>query len=616
MGTRKKAFSYIRMSTDSQLKGDSRRRQLEYSKEIAFQRGYEFIDSLEDIGVSAYKGKNIKEGELGRFREILESGEIDATNTVLLVESLDRLSRENVLDAFEELNKFLRTGITIITTADNQEFTKKSLGSDIGKLYSAIGVMIRANEESLIKSRRLKSAWKSKRDNIKKRKLTAKAPLWLKLNKARTEFELREDRVDTVKKIFDLCIDEGMGTYTITRYLNENSDLYPRFSNKSQSEKPRTRPDWYMSYIRKILTNPSVYGFFQPHIKVDGKQVADGNPIEDYYPSIISKDRFLLAQSKLSQRRTSGAGRKGPTFANLFTTLVECGSCGSSVVFLNKGKPPKGGKYLKCRNAELKSNCSAPLWKYDQFENSFFEFISEIDWDEIFKKGDQESQRKMFLNESDVLSYSISEQSVKLETLTSRLSDPRATDAVLENLYRTITKIQTELENNKDRREEIRVHLAELDYQNQNQEDFVKEFRKIIKSNLGEGEKKALRRRVHNQINNVVDRILLHNDLGVFNPWEFRDFSPSNLLDELEKKDIKSDSELEDFFDSDYGRRILSDSLRSFRVVFKNGTEKTVSPDTKTAYMSVSKDMATFIRNVKKRQKEQERKSRKKKVYL
>ena len=63
------AFSYIRMSTDTQLKGHSKQRQLEKSAAYAKVHGLELADEsqLEDIGVSAFKGDNVKEGALGQF---------------------------------------------------------------------------------------------------------------------------------------------------------------------------------------------------------------------------------------------------------------------------------------------------------------------------------------------------------------------------------------------------------------------------------------------------------------------------------------------------------------------------------------------------------------------
>jgi len=61
----RKAYSYIRMSSETQLKGDSLRRQLAKSEKYAADNGLELIDTidgvrLEDIGVSAYRGAHAK----------------------------------------------------------------------------------------------------------------------------------------------------------------------------------------------------------------------------------------------------------------------------------------------------------------------------------------------------------------------------------------------------------------------------------------------------------------------------------------------------------------------------------------------------------------------------
>ena len=66
-----KAFSYIRMSSEGQLKGDSLRRQVERSKLYAAEHGLDLDEttSFNDIGVSAFRGKNLKQGALSRFKE-------------------------------------------------------------------------------------------------------------------------------------------------------------------------------------------------------------------------------------------------------------------------------------------------------------------------------------------------------------------------------------------------------------------------------------------------------------------------------------------------------------------------------------------------------------------
>ena len=67
------------MSTDIQLKGDSRHSQLDASKRYAEEHGLELASEtqLEDIGVSAFKGANITGGELGQFLAAVRGGKID-----------------------------------------------------------------------------------------------------------------------------------------------------------------------------------------------------------------------------------------------------------------------------------------------------------------------------------------------------------------------------------------------------------------------------------------------------------------------------------------------------------------------------------------------------------
>ena len=75
---RPKAFSYIRMSTDAQLKGDSHRRQLETSDRYIADNGLELIERLSDLGVSAFRGANVEYGALGRFLQAVREGKVEA----------------------------------------------------------------------------------------------------------------------------------------------------------------------------------------------------------------------------------------------------------------------------------------------------------------------------------------------------------------------------------------------------------------------------------------------------------------------------------------------------------------------------------------------------------
>src|SRR5437762_2228976 len=93
---RSKAYSYVRMSTHLQLRGDSLRRQLEGSRKYAEQNNLDLVEGadLQDIGVSAFRGKNLASGAFGRFLAGVEDGTIER-GSYLLVESIDRLSRQD-----------------------------------------------------------------------------------------------------------------------------------------------------------------------------------------------------------------------------------------------------------------------------------------------------------------------------------------------------------------------------------------------------------------------------------------------------------------------------------------------------------------------------------------
>ena len=98
--TKTKAYSYLRFSTADQAKGDSYRRQIALAEDYAKAKSLELDKSLtfQDLGVSAFTGKNRKKGALRAFLDAVEE-EIISAGSFLLVESLDRVSREAILDA-------------------------------------------------------------------------------------------------------------------------------------------------------------------------------------------------------------------------------------------------------------------------------------------------------------------------------------------------------------------------------------------------------------------------------------------------------------------------------------------------------------------------------------
>src|SRR5437868_2677457 len=95
-----KAYSYLRFSTADQAAGDSFRRQSDMAERYAAAHGLVLDEQLtfRDLGVSAFRGTNARTGALGQFLRAVED-ELVAPGAFLLVENLDRMSRQQPWDA-------------------------------------------------------------------------------------------------------------------------------------------------------------------------------------------------------------------------------------------------------------------------------------------------------------------------------------------------------------------------------------------------------------------------------------------------------------------------------------------------------------------------------------
>ncbi len=367
------AYSYVRFSRPEQMRGDSLRRQVEESSKWATENGYTIRDlKFEDKGKSAFNGSHL-EGALGRFLDAIVSGVVQPGDS-LLIESLDRLSRDEVIESLAIFTKILKRGVQIITYSDRRIYSQENI-SDIGQIIYSIMIMARAHEESQMKSQRLSKRWENKRSTASSKKLTAIAPYWLKLNG--NTFEPVEDRVKIVHSIFASAL-EGVGTDRIAKQLNEAG--IPSWRRKS---------GWHKSYVMKILHNRAVLGEFQPHVmqrirKENGviKRVRQpsGEVHQGYFPAVIAPDVFNRVQRALTTRQIIGAGRRGE-LQNLFTHLCRCSNCGGSVVFVNKGAK---WKYLACDSARRKATkCEYVSWPYENFEKTFWTFVKGLDYGRI-----------------------------------------------------------------------------------------------------------------------------------------------------------------------------------------------------------------------------------------
>lgn len=299
-------ISYLRFSTLEQQKGDSVRRQIEMRDHWAAEHGFIIApeNDLRDKGISAFRGKNTAVGQLGNFLALVDQGKIPK-GTILVIEALDRFSRNDVMKAHNLFTSILLKGITIWTLADNQEYNSKS---DMQKVMYSVMLFAAANEASKDKSRRVGKAWgqKKNKDARNLEVITKKIPAWLEVKDGKI-IPIPE-KVAIVNEIFKLSLD-GRGRNWITKYLNK------------KYAKSFARGFWSTTYLLQILRGKAVIGEYQPHkivweeVEVNGQtqqiktRVPDGEPIPNYYPTVVDPSVYWAVQKSITDRRRTG----GPT---------------------------------------------------------------------------------------------------------------------------------------------------------------------------------------------------------------------------------------------------------------------------------------------------------------
>lgn len=434
------AYSYIRFSSTEQLKGDSLRRQSELSKNYAEANGLELDTklNLRDLGISAFDKSNLNKGALGQFLKLVEEGKIPR-GSYLLVESLDRLSRDKVMDALSIFLNILNAGIIIVTLADNQVYSREKTNDNWASLIMSIVIMSRANEESATKSRRIRASWDNKRQNIAKKRFTARCPYWLKPSDGETGFDLIQERVDVVKRIFQMSLD-GIGTATIVRRLN--GENVPLFSTKSDG--------WQTSYIQKVLSNRAVYGELQLNLQRDGVLSAY-DLIPDYYPAIMTKEDWLLAASSREGRRSRGGAAKGDGLSNLFSGMVKCGYCGGPMNMSTNIKKKANGevrrtRYVACSKGRRGAGCDFIQWNYDDLESLVLQYCQSVDFATVID-GNQNLNHDIELARKRLSSIddSIKTKQTSLDNLLNAL-EAAAIDDAPATLLKRIGTLEVEIE--------------------------------------------------------------------------------------------------------------------------------------------------------------------------
>jgi len=269
--------------------------------------------TFHDLGVSAFSGANLS-GQLGAFLSAVQS-KLVKPGSYLLVENLDRVSRQGFWQALPTIQAIVNAGIVLVTLTDERRYDLAAVEHDPMAIMALCFGLIRAGEESSLKARRVGEAWAAKRAKAKTTPMTAKVPGWCVLDRASGKIKLIPERAAVVRQIYKLTL-KGVGQDSIAKQLN--AKRVPTFGRAKV---------WQRSYIAKITSNPAVIGTFQPHLrrKAEGGKRKPLDPLEGYYPPVVDRTTFTRVQSLLRSRTPlRGRHASNGVVRNLFSGLARC----------------------------------------------------------------------------------------------------------------------------------------------------------------------------------------------------------------------------------------------------------------------------------------------------
>lgn len=474
------AYSYWRFSHKRQGKGASIPRQAESFRRHCEAKGYAPDESLRpDKGISAFRGKNATKGALGEFLKLAEAGKLPP-GCVLVVESLDRLSRQQVITALHLFLQILDAGVQIDTIGDGYSYTTESVNSNPFDLMYSIMIMSRAHEESAIKSERVKDKMERKRQAVRSegKILTKKCPAWIEWNEDRNRFQLKKQEAATIRRIVKMAT-EGCGAPTICKTFNREG--VPRIGRAKR---------WEYSNIRYYVNTRTLIGEYQPCKMIDGKPVPEGEPIQGYYPKVITENQWYKLQAALDTRRSGARGRQGdegPT--NLFGPVLTSGQDGSTFYLSQKRK-----ENLNLLSGDKIKGLSETIsFPYRPFEYHFLHWVKEVQLEQI--KAEETGEVEVIRGQLVELQKKISQVEEQLEA-----ADAGAAMGRLMKLLSTFESQEEQLKG------ELEKAKAAQQKPNLNGHDIGKLLAQI------EGEEKAqVREGLRLAISTVVKQIKLYN---------------------------------------------------------------------------------------------------------
>ncbi|MCM1023119.1 MAG: recombinase family protein [Prevotella sp.] len=303
--------AYCRVSTDKEDQLNSLEAQKKFFTEYTQNNNHNLVGLYADEGISGTKIKNRTE-----FQKLMRDAQKGLFEMVV-VKDISRFAR-NTVDFLQSIRQLKALNIETVFLTANQTVLGNS--EFILTIFGAL-----AQEESANTSKRIKFG---KKINAEKGRVPNLVYGYNKISGEYFTLEINREEAQTVREIFDLYINEEMGTARIANTLNERGIKTKRGCN------------WTQNAVARILTNRIYVGQI-----VNGKE-----EIQDFLTSkrrkkdetdwyVVNRPELRIVSDEIFERAERILETRQNAFVNnherhsskhLFSTLIKCKECGYS----------------------------------------------------------------------------------------------------------------------------------------------------------------------------------------------------------------------------------------------------------------------------------------------
>ena len=303
-------------------------------------------------------------------------------NPTLLIENLDRFSRDTLDNADTEFWGLIKRGVDVLVLSMGGEPFTKGDENDSIKRALVMFEFDRAHRESERKSDLITSVMASKvndASNGLKVCLGNWVPKWVTF-----KGEFKQPGVYAPNKKWETAdwivksYLAGMSTNAIAKELKRNKT--PLMSSHGKR--------WTQGNVRHILGSEALLG--QVTVK--------GQTFRNHFPRLVNQEQWNILQERLRQNRVRKGGlSKGQRVANLFANRVKCVNQTDNVnhtvtvITMDKGRR----RYFQCKEARFHGNCSRRMLKVQDVEEDFFSLFLQEQPSALLGKHNHEHSSKV-----------------------------------------------------------------------------------------------------------------------------------------------------------------------------------------------------------------------------